>query len=28
MMNEKMRLPQDRDRSWPPPEETRRQTAK
>jgi hypothetical protein len=27
MMNEKMRLPQDRDRNWPPPEETRRQHA-
>jgi hypothetical protein len=25
MMNEKMRLPQDRDRNWPPPEEARRQ---
>lgn len=25
MMNEKMRLPQDRDRDWPPPEQTRRQ---
>jgi len=24
MMNEKMRLPQDRDRNWPPPEEQRR----
>ena len=24
MMNEKMRLPQDRDRNWPPPEEARR----
>jgi hypothetical protein len=24
MMNEKMRLPQDRDRDWPPPEEARR----
>ncbi|HET8889520.1 MAG TPA: hypothetical protein VFQ41_11505 [Candidatus Angelobacter sp.] len=28
MMNEKMRLPQDRDRNWPPPEEARRQVAK
>jgi hypothetical protein len=28
MMNEKMRLPQDRDRNWPPPEGARRQTAK
>jgi hypothetical protein len=24
MMNEKMRLPEDRDRNWPPPEEARR----
>lgn len=24
MMNEKMRLPQDRDRNWPPPEKARR----
>jgi hypothetical protein len=28
MMNEKMRLPQDRDRNWPPPEGARRQAAK
>lgn len=28
MMNEKMRLPQDRDRNWPPPEEARRRHAK
>jgi hypothetical protein len=27
MMNEKMRMPEDRDRNWPPPEEARRQTA-
>jgi hypothetical protein len=28
MMNEKMRLPQDRDRAWPPPEEVRRPAAR
>ena len=27
MMNEKMRLPKDRDRNWPPPETARRGTA-
>ncbi len=28
MMNEKMRLPEDRNRNWPPPEEARRRPSK